>query len=305
MPRTCTLALDIGGTKIAHALIPDDAPDTTLGSGRVSTQGAGLSPLEQTRAALEAGLQEAARLNVQIQRVGMGAPGVVRAPAGEIIYNGDTITGWAGSDLRGLTQSIIDVPFAAHNDVRVWAYGEHLLGAGLRHALSGRVLYVSLGTGVGGAIIDEGQLLTGSTSTAGEFAEIICADHAGKAVRCENVASGTGLTRYYNSTADTNLTLHDIMKRWDAGEELARTIITGNLTGFGRTLGALTTLLDLAAVVVGGGVSGIGAPVLDPIREGISQTALVPNRGVHVLTTELGPDAAVIAAAQYARDHAF
>lgn len=305
MTSTCTLALDIGGTKIAYALVPDDAPETALGSGRVSTQAEGLDPLGQTNAALEAGVQAATDLGITIARVGIGAPGVVRAPDGVITYNGETIKSWAGSNLRGLVSDIVGVPFAAHNDVRVWAYGEHLMGVGKRKNLSGRVLYVSLGTGVGGAIIDGDALLDGPTSTAGEFAEIVCADHAGMAVRCENVASGTGLTRYYNESAGENLTLPSIMDRWHAGEALARTIITGNLTGFGRALGALVTALDLSAVVVGGGVAGIGAPVTDPIRDGISQTILTPNRGVHVATTELGPDAAVIAAARYARDYAY
>lgn len=304
MSRPCTLALDIGGTKIAYALVPDDAPSTTLTSGRVDTQGNGLTPLGQTRVAMEAGAQEAAALDLTIARVGMGAPGVVRAPAGEITYNGETIRSWAGSDLRGLVTEILGVPFAAHNDVRIWAYGEHRMGAGLKRGLIGRVVYISLGTGVGGAIIEDSALLAGPTSTAGEFAEIVCADHAGMAVRCENVASGTGLTRYYNEAAGTDLNLYGIMERWHAGEELARTVITGNLTGFGRALGALVSALDLSAVVIGGGVAGIGTPVLDPIREGIFQTILKPNHGVQVITTELGPDAAVLAAAQYARDHA-
>lgn len=81
------------------------------------------------------------------------------------------------------------------------------------------------------------------TATAGAYAEIVCADYAGRADRCENIA------------ATTDLTLHGIMGRWQAGEELARTIFTGNLTGFGegRALRALVTLLDLTAVVIGPG----------------------------------------------------
>lgn len=305
MPRTCTLALDIGGTKIAYALVPDDAPTTTVMAGRVQTQGDHLTPLTQTRVAVESGIQEAEARGLEIVRIGMGAPGVVQAPEGAIIYNGDTIRSWAGSDLRGLAAELLDVPFAAHNDVRVWAYGEHLMGTGLQQGLSGRVLYVSLGTGVGGAIIDDDILLGGPASTAGEFAEIICADHAGRAVRCENVASGSGLTRYYNEAAGTDFRLPRIMDRWHAGEELACTIITGNLTGFGRALGALVTALDLSAVVIGGGVARIGSPVLTPIREGIFQTILAPNREIRVHPTNLGPDAAVIAAARYARDYAY
>lgn len=297
MVRECTLALDIGGTKIAYALIPDDSP-TALGSGRVNTKDG--PPLTQTQLAVEAGIQSADEHRMLITRVGIGAPGVVRAPAGEIIYNGETIQNWAGSDLRGLVRELIDVPCAVHNDVRVWAYGEHMMG---KH--SGRVLYISLGTGVGGAIMDGAELLTGPTGSAGEFAEIICADHAGLARRCEDVASGTGLTRYYNKATGSTLTLREIMERWHAGEQQAHTIITGNLTGFGRAIGALVSLLDLSEVVIGGGVAGIGSPIIDPIRTGILQTTLTPNRSVQMSTTQLGPDAALIAAARYARDHAY
>lgn len=297
MARECTLALDIGGTKIAYALVPDDSP-VALGTGRINTVDG--PPLIQTRLALEAGLEQAEQLDMSITRVGIGAPGVVLAPEGEIIYNGETIRNWAGSNLREVVEDLLDVPCAVHNDVRVWAYGEHLMGG---HP--GRVLYIALGTGVGGAIMDGTDLLDGPTGSAGEFAEIICADHAGLAVRCEDVASGTGLTRYYNDATGSNLTLAGIMQRWHVGEEQAHTIITGNLTGFGRALGSLVTLLDLSEVVIGGGVADIGDPVLDPIHTGILQTALAPNRGVRVSTTRLGPDAALIAAARYARDHAY
>ena len=78
------------------------------------------------------------------------------------------------------------------------------------------------------------------------------------------------------------------MHKWHEEDELTRRIINGNLRGFGQALGALVTFLDLSAVVIGGGVSGIGAPVIDPISEGISDTILKPNVGVRVLTTSLG-----------------
>lgn len=299
---TCTLALDIGGTKIAFALIPDAEPTTALAADRVGTK-EGNNPLGQVQLALRASIQAAQQLGLQIARIGIGAPGVILGPTGTIVYNGETLTEWTGSDLRGLANTELNVPFAAHNDVRVWAYGEHHLGVG-KHIV-GRALYVSLGTGVGGAILDNGVVLDGPTGTAGEFAEIVCADYQGQATRCEDVASGTGLTAYYNKAAGTNLTLPQIMQRFHSNDPLATEIITGNLLGFGRALGALVTLLDLSAVVVGGGVASIGAPIIDPLTEGIFQRILPPNNNVNVLTTSLGPDAAVIAAAQYARDNAY
>ncbi|MFW8623485.1 ROK family protein [Corynebacterium glutamicum] len=299
---TCTLALDIGATKIAYALVPDNAPTTTLSTGRLGTK-EGDSPIEQIRLVLLAGLKAAEEHGLSVARIGMGAPGVILGPEGTIVYNGETLTEWAGTDLRGLSREVLNVPFAAHNDVRVWAYGEHHLGTG--KDLTGRVLYVSLGTGVGGAIIEDGIMMSSPTGTAGEFAEVVCSDHAGLAVRCENVASGTGLTRYYNEAAATQLDLPAIMEHFHQGDGLAQQIITGNLQGFGQALGALVTVLDLSAVVVGGGVAGIGTPVMDPITAGIFDRVLTPNKSVQVLSTSLGAQAAVIAAAKYARDNAF
>ncbi|ANE04834.1 ROK family protein [Corynebacterium crudilactis] len=300
--HTCTLALDIGGTKIAYALVPDDAPTTTAASGRLGTKD-GHNPASQTRLAFQAGADAAKQHNMTIARIGVGAPGVIIAPEGKIVYNGETVREWAGTDLRAMAQEIIPVPFAAHNDVRVWAYGEHHMGAG--ESLTGRVLYVSLGTGIGGAIIDQGALLDSPSGTAGEFAEIVCADFSGRATRCEDVASGTGLTAYYNKATGENLKLPSIMQKYHEGDTLAQEIIEGNLHGFGRALGALVTLLDLDAVVVGGGVSAIGEPILHPLCKGIKETVLPPRASIQMLTTALGPEAAVLAAAQYARDMAF
>lgn len=301
---TCTLALDIGGTKIAYALVPDARPLEVAAAGRLPTSGPGLSAAGQVSAALRAGRALAREHGLVIARVGMGAPGVIRSSEGVVSYNGETVADWVGTDLYARSAEILDVPCVAHNDVRVWAFGEHRLGAGRQLPDTARVLYVSLGTGVGGAIIDSGTLLPGPTGTAGEFAEIICADHTGWARRCEDVASGPGLSAAVNRAGGGSRELPEIIEALRAGTDpQAATVIRGNLLGFGRALGALASLLDLEAVVLGGGVAGIGAPVLEPVAAGIRENALAPNRGVRVTTTALGPAAAVLAAACFAREH--
>lgn len=137
--RPASLAVDIGGTKIAYGIDPDDAPDTVLGEGRVPSlarEGRTLDPLA-----------------VAVERA-LDTPGVDIVRDGEITYNGDTVPGWAGSDVAGTVERLAGVPVACHNDVRVWAFGEHRLGAG--QGTSGRVYYLSLGTGVGRSSIRTG-----------------------------------------------------------------------------------------------------------------------------------------------------
>ncbi|MDO5512489.1 ROK family protein [Corynebacterium sp.] len=294
--RPATLALDIGGTKIAYGLVPDDSPHEVIGAGRLPSLALERRTLEQVRAAVATALSTAGDL--QVVRCGVGAPGVVRG--GVIASAGDTMPGWAGTEVAGTVAELTGRHVSCDNDVRVWAFGEHHLGAG--EGSQGRVLYLSLGTGVGGAIVDKQQLLDGPTGTAGEAAHLVCADVEGRAVGCEASASGTGLTTYYNArSARPPVDLPEIISRMRDGERLAGEIVRGNLRGFGRAVGALATLLDLSAIVLGGGVGSLGEIVRDPFADGVRETILPLKADLPVRTTSLGPAAPLVAAAAYAR----
>ena len=308
-----TLALDIGGTKIAYGLIPDDHPFEIEAEGRVPSQPPGSTIAEQCELAVKEAL---ARASEPPTRVGIGAPGVVLAPQGEIVYNGATIAGWSGTNLTEIVHRHIKAPVACHNDVRIWAWGEHHLGAGQR--LTGRVLYVSLGTGIGGAVIDHGELIDGPTGSAGEFSDLVAADCRGLADRVENIASGPSLARYYEvlsanpdagripwtDPSEAAIELREVLARYEAGDELARTVIDGNLFGLGAMLGPLASAFDVSGIVLGGGVSGIGSVITDPIKRGIRERALRPNKDIPVLTSALRGNAPLVAAAAYARAQA-
>lgn len=309
-----TLALDMGATKIGYGIVDDDEPLACHTYGRIPTRVEGSTPAEQVKAALRVAL---GRARVPITRVGIGAPGIVDPAAARVIHAGPTLPGWAGTDLAELVASVCTAPFACHNDVRIWAYGEHHIGAG--RALRGRVLYVSLGTGVGGAVVDDGALLRGPRGTAGEISEIVCPDFRGLAARCEDVASGNSLARYYNDLHDSpdsmapvpwrewaedDLRLPAVIERARLGDELAGRIIDGNLRGFGRALGAFVSALDINGIVVGGGVAEAGDIIMDPLRAGVRGGALAPSRDVAIVRSELTEYAPIVAAAAYARDHA-
>ncbi|HJD79685.1 MAG TPA: ROK family protein [Corynebacterium pollutisoli] len=297
--RPATLALDIGGTKVAYGLVPDDAPHEIIGAGRLPSLAAERHTLAQVEEAVRVALSAAG--GMEVVRCGVGAPGVVRD--GEIVSAGDTMPGWAGTDVVGTVRRLTGLPVACHNDVRVWAFGEHHLGAG--EGADGRVLYLSLGTGVGGAIVDGQELLDGPTGTAGESAHLICADLDGFAVDCEAAASGTGLTAYYNARSGRPpVDLPEIVARVRDGERLATTVLEGNLAGFGRAVGALVTLLDLSGIVLGGGVGAIGELVRAPVARGVREGALAVHADIPVRTTTLGPTAPLVAAAAYARARA-
>ncbi|QYH19614.1 ROK family protein [Corynebacterium aquatimens] len=163
--QAATLALDIGGTKIAYGLVPDSDPQTVVGEGRLPAHAhSGRIGAQVTQAVTNA-IKEAANCGLVISRVGAGAPGIVRPEDGVVVHAGPTIPGWAGTDLGALMRAAFttpesgpgapDIPVAVHNDVRVWAWGEDHFGAA--KDIDGRVLYLSLGTGLGALWWTEGS----------------------------------------------------------------------------------------------------------------------------------------------------
>ena len=312
---TSTLALDVGATKIGWGFVSDEDPTQAVALGKIPTQPAGASPQEQIKKAVQLALEES---GIAPARIGIGSPGVIQAPEGLVTYNGDTIKNWAGTNLREVAKEVVDLPCAVHNDVRVWAYGELMLGAA-REFQSGRVLYLSLGTGVGGAVSGNGGLLGGPTGSAGELSELLCADFRGCADRAENTMSGNSLAAYYEEFSmnpaservqwkqrdQLALPLEKVVERMTQGDALASRIIRGNSYGLGRAVAGLVSGLDLDAVVLGGGVCQIGAAVEEPFRQAIEDFALKPNRSVAIRITESPATAPLVGAAAFARDNAF
>lgn len=316
-----TLALDIGGTKIAWALIDDDAPRTVIAHGRVPSQPAGGNTADQLEVAVTEALASpvlAAAGDVasipatsstkenKIARVGVAAAGVIDPNTATVTRAGATMPGWEGTDIATRIRRHIDAPVFAHNDVRVWAFGEYTLCWRDEYPHS-RLLYASLGTGVGGAFVTNDDLAAGNRGTAGEISELYCPHYGSGVARCEDVASGPGLVATYHEAvsereADPALpsTVTDLLDLERQGDSLATDVLDQNLHGFGQMLGTLAMGLDLDAIILGGGVSGLGELITRRIREGVRSHLAYSVRPCDIRDSALreGP---LVAAAVYAR----
>ncbi|MFI6517697.1 ROK family protein [Spirillospora sp. NPDC050679] len=258
-------ALDIGGTKIAAALVAADG--TVLDRARVPTPRDGGASVLAAAAGLLDGLGPFAAL-------GVGAPGVIDPATGRVVSATSVLPGWTGTPVREVLAARTGLPVAVVNDVRAMAYGEASAGAG---AGFHRVLHVSVGTGVGGALTTAGRLEHGAHGTAGEMAHLLVPETGpvpcgcGRRDHLEAVASGPAIA----ATGDP-----------------AR---AGALLG--RALAGLLAVLDPDAVVLGGGVAQIGAPFLDAVTAAFRDEALPPLRRTPILPARLGTDAPLVGAA--------
>lgn len=288
------LGLDIGGTKIAGGLV--------TGGGRVTFSDRRPTPLTGGAAILEAALSLARALREAAQQpitgIGIGTGGQVDTERGVVVSATDILPGWAGTPVKAAFERAFGLPCFVDNDVNALAVGEARFGAGRE---LDTVLYLALGTGVGGALLLGGRVHHGATWTGGEFGHLLLTtDPSAPRKTLEDWASGPGLARTYRELADHN---GEVTGEAIAGEAArdpdgpaARAVTrTGECLGFG--LASLANALDPDLIVIGGGLAALGDALLDPARRVLCQYALPGPARCPVVPAALGAEAAIVGAA--------
>ncbi|MET7514801.1 ROK family protein [Streptomyces sp. NPDC005480] len=289
------IGLDLGGTKIAAALV---APDGTVLARHTRPTPAADGP----DAVLDA-LADAARSvdgGTEPGALGVAAAGVIDPVTGTVTSATDSIRGWAGTALAARLAARTGLPVACDNDVRATAAPE-LAAAGAGASL----VYAAIGTGVGGAVAVGGRMVHGTAGIAGHLGHVPSPQAAGLPCTCggtghlEAVASGPGIAALYGRLTGRPVErLETVAERAASGEEPAvRAILTGAVAA-GRVLGGLANALGPDRVVVGGGVPGIGPLYWDALTEAFTSELMPPLARLRPSRPLFGADAAVIGAAR-------
>ena len=309
-PGALAVGIDVGGTKIASFLVER--------GGAILDRDVRPTPAHDQEATLQA-MEASARAVVtpDVAAVGISAAGLVEAGTGIMRFAPNL--SWRNAPLVERIGGAFGVPTVADNDNNAAAWGEYRFGVGRDHA---NILFVGVGTGIGGGIIVDGALLRGAHGFAAEIGHIIvepdgprcgCGNHG-----CwEQVASGSAITR--DARAAVTRHPHSILVELSGGDpahvtgsmvtEAARqgdTVSRGILNEVGHRLGqgiaGLVNVLDPELVIVGGGVSEAGDLVLAPARTAYSRSvegaAFRPE--VPILAASLVNDAGGIGAATMA-----
>lgn len=298
------IGVDIGGTEIVAGLVHDGERVSARRSCPTPRTG-GRDIVERANGLVTDLLGESTE---PVRAVGVGAPGTIDPATGRVTSCTDTVPGWLGTEIAGPLSDRAGVPVAVDNDVRAAAAAVALDERVREH---GRVLYISLGTGVGGALIVDGRVLRGRFGTHGEIAHLIAPEPGhlpcgcGRHDHLEAIAAGPAIAAAYAATSDTDLpalTLPEVAARLRDGEQHAAVVVERAGRLLGRTLSGLITALDLDAVVVAGGAAALGAPLLDPFSEALDAESRPPARSTPVLLPAT-PDMPVLGAALVAAQH--
>jgi glucokinase len=295
------LAVDIGGTKTAAAVVDGD--------GRIVAQGRTPTLAQENPEVLWKALTDlldevhAAAGGTSPAGVGVGCSGPMTWPDAEV--SPLNIPAWRGFPLRRrLRERYPGLPVRVHNDAVCVAVGEHWRGAGRGH---GNVLGMVVSTGVGGGLVLGGRLVDGASGNAGHVGHIVV-EPGGPPCPCggrgclEAVASGPSLVRWARGEGwrpdEPAATGADLAADARAGNRVALAAVRRAGRAVGVALASAAHLCDLDAAVIGGGVSQIGAPLFDAVREALDVHARMDfARRLRVVPTALGQTSGLIGAA--------
>ena len=245
----------------------------------------------------------------KVAGVGIGVPGPVEKSG--IVHKAVNL-GWKEMNMKEELTALLDgMRVEGGNDANVAALGEMWKGGGQGHK---NLVAVTLGTGVGGGIIINGEIMTGATGAGGEIGHIHVEDNETEPCGCGNLgcleeyASATGITRLANralraSDKDSALRTGEVSAKavFDAvkaGDELAIEIAKQFGDYLGKGLGVIAGIINPEIFVIGGGVSKAGEVLFEYIKPSFEKTTFSGCKDVLFALATLGNDAGIYGAAR-------
>ena len=250
----------------------------------------------------------------RVDGLAIGIPGPLDPRRG-IVYAAPQLRGWDNFDAASALRSRLGCDVAINNDANLAGYAEWIAGAGRGTT---DFIFITASTGVGGAIILNGELYAGTSGTAGEVGHMplspdqpACGEgHQG----ClEGTASGTAIARAARrAVADgqgTSLAAlpsdsidgKAVQDAAHAGDEVALRIFSNAARNLGRAVGGLVNLFSPEAIAIGGGLINAGELLFGPLLAAVGEMAFaVPAQHCRIVEAELGTDAGLVGAVAWA-----
>jgi glucokinase len=309
------VAVDFGGTHIRAAFFPDEMPQPVKQTKVKTLADEGL---EVVLGRIESAIQTVLPLDHENLRIGIASPGPIDPFTG-IIFEAPNLPGWENIPLADEIISRFNCPVVINNDANLAAWGEWKFGAGRG---VNDVLYLTIGTGIGGGVISQGQLLLGASGLAAELGHMkvvsdgpVCG--CGQVGHIEAFASGPSMVRIAKERLQGGETsiLGELVNNFDdlqpeilgraarRGDKLSFSVIENAGKAIGSHLASLVHAFNPARIVIGGGVSQLGDLLFTPLRKTLQDEIMHPAYFINmeVRPAELGDDAGLIGAMLLAR----
>ena len=298
----------MGGTTVKIGLF--DKEGCVLDKWEIPTnkENDGASILPDVAKSLQQKMKEKGIGEDDLAGIGVGAPGAVDDEG--TLVGGAVNIGWKPFNIPKVLNAYINVPVKAANDANAAAFGEMWQGGGKGYT---SMVAVTLGTGVGGGIIINGNILTGATGAGGEIGHIHIEDNETEECGCKNkgcleqYASATGIVRLAKRRLakddkpsvlrEGTLSAKSVFDAVKAGDEVAMEIAGQFGEYLGKGLAAVAGVVNPEVFVIGGGVSKAGEILISYVEPWFQKYAFQQCRGAKFALAKLGNDAGIFGAA--------
>lgn len=305
--KNYAFGIDIGGTTVKLGLF--DKAGNVLDKWEIPTvtEGGPEAVLPNIAASIKNKMQEKGISADDVAGAGVGAPGATTADG---VLESAVNIGWKRKNLNEELTQLLGFPVKASNDANVAAFGEMWQGAGRG---CDNLVMVTLGTGVGGGIIVNGQILSGAAGGGGEIGHLCVDDEETESCNCgnkgclEQYSSATGIVRL----AKRRLAQDDKASVLRTGEITAKSVFDAVMAGdevaieiaevfgryLGKGLGMIASVVNPEVIVIGGGVSNAGEVLIRYIEPYYKKYAFPPCSHARITMAMLGNDAGIYGAA--------
>jgi glucokinase len=304
------VGVDVGGTKIAAGVVTPEGE--ILDEVRYPTPASSERLVESIARAIAE-----VKDGYEVGGVCLAVAGLILAQENKVVFS-PNLPAVEGIPLKKELEPKIGLPLTVENDANAAAWGEFRFGVGSE---ADHLVFVTLGTGVGGGVISHGVLLRGAQGSGGELGHVTI-QATGPRCACGNrgcleaLASGTAIQRRAREVAnerprsalgrlaiERRVLGEDVTRLAEEGDEAALQVLheTGVWLGIGLT--GFVNIFNPEVIAIGGGASRAGELILGPAREEMQLRARSPSRDlVEIKEATLGPESGVLGAAALARD---
>ncbi|WP_165000762.1 ROK family protein [Xylanivirga thermophila] len=300
------IAIDIGGTNIKYGIIDHEGHIKNKGIVPTEAYNGGQALMDKVQNIVKQEIDHTSHL----LGIGVSSAGQIEPKTGSVRFATDNLPGWTGMPIKDILTKRFNVPVYVDNDVNCAALGEFWQGAAQHRD---DIIMITLGTGIGGAIVKEGRIFYGADGAAGEFGHMMLYPDG---IRCtcglngcyEQYASTNALIRMFTDRLnegeayilDENVAISgkDIFEAEKHGDRLAMNVINEWITYISWGLSIIVHSLNPSTIIIGGGVSAQGKEFIDRIKKKTIQL-IMPSFAEHlsIKPAELSNDAGIIGAA--------
>lgn len=314
MSKTYAIGIDLGGTSVKYALIDNEGVFHFQGKLPSKADVSAEAVIGQLVAASKETMASAQQLGVAVEGIGIGTPGIVDETNRIVLGGAENIKGWENLNLADRIEAETGLPVQMSNDANLMGLGETMYGAGQG---ARNVVFLTIGTGIGGAVVIDGKLFNGFANRGTELGHVPLIANgepcACGSVGClEHYASTSALVRRFSKRAsESGISFPNeeingelIVRLYKEGDKLATESLEEHCDFLGHGIAGFINIFSPQRIVIGGGLSEAGDFYIQKVSEKAHRYAMADCAvNTRIMAASLGNKAGSIGAASLVFSH--